>query len=162
MNPHVSNFFGTYTPRLDDKARLFLPARFRPRLEHGIVLTRGQENCIYGWTTESFNAFTDRVRDTPFTNQVGLRGSLYGATDWSGLRDELGLDYITTEEVLDKQGRISIPPVLREWAHLDRDCTVVGAMDRIEIWDSGRWTEFSEAQEGPFADMSEEVMPGIF
>ena len=100
-------------------------------------------------TTESFNAFTDRVRDTPFTNQAArnfIRMLFSGAT----------------EEVPDKQGRISIPPVLREWAHLDRDCTVVGAMDRIEIWDSGRWTEFSEAQEGPFADMSEEVMPGIF
>ena len=67
-----------------------------------------------------------------------------------------------SSEVPDKQGRISVPTVLREWAHLDRDCTVVGAMDRIEIWDSGRWTEFSNAQEGPFADMSEEVMPGIF
>jgi MraZ protein len=149
VNPDVSNFFGTYTPRLDDKGRLFLPARFRPRLEHGIVLTRGQENCIYGWTTESFNAFTDRVRDTPFTNQAArnfIRMLFSGASS----------------EVPDKQGRISVPPVLRDWAHLDRDCTVVGAMDRIEIWDSSRWTEFSTAQEGPFADMSEEVMPGIF
>ena len=65
MGIDVDNFFGTYTPRLDDKARLFLPAKFRPRLEGGVVLTRGQENCIYGWTTEAFGAFTDRIRETP-------------------------------------------------------------------------------------------------
>jgi MraZ protein len=145
----VNNFFGTYTPRLDDKSRLFLPAKFRPRLEHGIVLTRGQEKCIYGWTPESFTAFTDRNRETPFTNKDArnfIRMLYSGASS----------------EVPDKQGRISIPPVLREWASLDRDVTVVGAMDRIEIWDSSRWTEFSDSQEQPFADMSDEVMPGVF
>lgn len=149
MNVDVSNFFGTYTPRLDDKARLFLPAKFRPRLENGIVLTRGQENCIYGWTPESFNAFTDRVRDTPFTNRDArnfIRMLFSGASS----------------EVPDKQGRISIPPVLREWAQLDRECAVVGAMDRIEIWDAGRWAEFSAQQEVPFAEMTDEVLPGIF
>jgi len=149
VNVDVSNFFGTYTPRLDDKARLFLPAKFRPRLENGIVLTRGQENCIYGWTPESFNAFTDRVRDTPFTNRDArnfIRMLFSGASS----------------EVPDKQGRISIPPVLREWAQLDRECAVVGAMDRIEIWDAGRWAEFSAQQEVPFAEMTDEVLPGIF
>lgn len=150
MSPvDIANFFGTFTPRLDDKGRLFLPAKFRPRLEHGVVLTRGQENCIYGWTPESFSDFTDRVRNTPFTNKDArnfLRMLFSGASS----------------ETPDKQGRISVPPVLREWASLDKECVVVGAMDRIEIWDASRWNEFSAAQEQPYADMSEEIMPGIF
>ena len=150
MSPvDIANFFGTYTPRLDDKGRLFLPAKFRPRLDAGIVLTRGQENCIYGWTPESFNAFTDRVRNTPFTDKRArnfLRMLFSGASS----------------ETPDKQGRISVPPVLREWASLDKDCVVVGAMDRVEIWDAERWNEFQTAQEQPFADMSEEIMPGVF
>jgi MraZ protein len=145
----VHNFFGTYTPKLDDKARLFLPAKFRPRLESGVVLTRGQDNCVYGWTPESFSAFTDRVRDTPFTNrQVRnfVRMLFSGAS----------------AETPDRQGRISIPTALREWARLERDVVVVGAMDRIEIWDATRWQEFTEANEESFSDMSDEVMPGIF
>ncbi len=150
MSPvEFANFFGTYTPRLDDKSRLFLPAKFRPRLEHGVVLTRGQENCIYGWTPESFNAFTDRVRNTPFTNKDArnfLRMLFSGASS----------------ETPDKQGRISVPQVLRDWAHLSKECVVVGAMDRIEIWDADRWNEFSASQEQPFADMSDEIMPGVF
>ena len=149
MSIDGQNFFGTYTPKLDDKARLFLPAKFRPRLEEGIVLTRGQEKCVYGWTTQAFAAFTDRIRETPFTNRDARN---FVRMLYSG----------ASSEVPDKQGRISIPPVLRDWASLEREVTVVGAMDRIEIWDTGRWAAFSAEQEEPFADMSDEVMPGIF
>ncbi|GAA0190506.1 MULTISPECIES: division/cell wall cluster transcriptional repressor MraZ [unclassified Aeromicrobium] len=149
MGIDANNFFGTYTPRLDDKSRLFLPAKFRPRLEGGIVLTRGQENCIYGWTTDSFSAFTDRIRETPFTNREARN---FVRMLYSG----------ASSEVPDKQGRISIPPVLRSWAGLERDVAVVGAMDRLEIWDARRWDEYSSSQEEQFSDMSDEVMPGIF
>ncbi|GAA2070631.1 division/cell wall cluster transcriptional repressor MraZ [Aeromicrobium halocynthiae] len=149
MSVDGQNFFGTFTPRLDEKSRLFLPAKFRPRLEDGIVLTRGQEKCIYGWTTQSFTAFTDRIRDTPFTNRQARN---FVRMLYSG----------ASSEVPDKQGRISVPQVLREWAQLDRDVVVVGAMDRLEIWDAQRWAEFSAEQEETFADMSDEVMPGIF
>ena len=113
------------------------------------MLTKGQEKCIYGWTPEAFGAFTDRIRETPFTNREVRKfvRLLYGGA---------------SSEVPDKQGRISIPPVLREYASLERDVTVIGAMDRIEIWDSGRWAEFLEANEDDYSDMSDEVMPGIF
>lgn len=142
-------FFGTYTPRLDDKGRLFLPAKFRERLAEGLVLTKGQERCVYVWTTQSFEEFTERVRSTPFTNKSTrdfLRVLFSGASD----------------EIPDKQGRITVPPTLREYARLDRECVVVGAMDRVEIWDAERWERYSEEQEEPFSQMSEEVMPGLF
>lgn len=149
MSLDVQNFFGTFTPRLDDKSRLFLPAKFRPRLEHGVVLTKGQDKCIYGWTPEAFSAFTERIRDTPFTNKEvrNFVRFLYGGASM---------------ETPDKQGRVSIPTVLREYAGLERDVTVVGAMDRIEIWSSDRWAEFLAANEDAYSDMSDEVMPGIF
>ncbi|MGI9084516.1 MAG: division/cell wall cluster transcriptional repressor MraZ [Aeromicrobium sp.] len=146
MSLDVNNFFGTYTPRLDDKFRLFLPAKFRPRLERGVVLMRGQEHCVFGWTPEAYSAFADRMRNMPFTNRES--------------RNFVRMVSAGTEEVVpDKQGRISIPPVLRGWASLEREVTVIGAMDRIEIWDSVAWTEFVESQEEAFADMSDEVMP---
>lgn len=149
MSPlEVQMFLGTYTPRLDDKGRLFLPAKFRPRLEGGVVLTRGQENCIYGWTPSSFSEFTDRVRQAPVTNRAARN---FSRMLFSGASNELP----------DKQGRISVPNVLREWAQLDRDCVVVGAMDRIEIWDADRWNTFAAEQEEPFSQMSDEVMPGL-
>ncbi|WP_019146370.1 division/cell wall cluster transcriptional repressor MraZ [Aeromicrobium massiliense] len=150
MSPvELVNFFGTYTPRLDDKGRLFLPAKFRPRLDGGVVLTRGQENCVYGWTPESFNTFTDELRRAPITDK---RSRNFARMLFSG----------ASQEVPDKQGRIAVPAVLREWASLDKDCVVIGAMDRIEIWDAARWNEFQENESAAFADMSDEVMPGDF
>ncbi len=149
MSPDATTFFGTFTPRLDEKGRLTLPAKFRSRLERGIVLTRGQDKCIYGWTPDDFGVFADRMRQLSFTDS-GARN--FVRMFFSGM----------SEEMPDKQGRVPIPSVLRTWASLERECTVVGAMDRIEIWDSARWDEFQSNLETPFSEMSEEVMPGIF
>ena len=148
MSLDVNNFFGTFTPRLDDKFRLFLPAKFRPRLEHGVVLTKGQEKCIYGWTPEAFGAFTDRIRETPFTNREVRKfvRLLYGGA---------------SSEVPDKQGRITIPPHLRGYAGLDKECVVVGAMNRVEVWDAASWNAYSAQQESEFADMNDEGFPGL-
>lgn len=149
MNPDFTNFFGTFTPRLDDKGRLFLPAKFRPRLDSGLVLTKGQENCIFGWTLESFEELTARLRALPFTNK---QGRAFVRMFFSS----------ASQEQPDKQGRIQVPAMLREWAQIDRDCTVIGAADRFEIWSPQRWATFSEQEEAAFSDMSDEVIPGIF
>ena len=66
-----------------------------------------------------------------------------------------------SDEELDKQGRITIPPSLREYAGLQRDCVVIGANTRLEIWDADAWTSYLEQQEDAFSDASEEVLPGV-
>jgi MraZ protein len=142
-------FLGTHTPRLDDKGRLFLPARFRDDLQGGLVITKGQDRCLFVWSRGDFEALTARVRQAPFTNKSArdfLRVLFSGASD----------------EIPDKQGRITIPPVLREYARLQRDCVVIGAMDRVEIWDAESWATYSAEHEESFASMSEEVIDGVF
>ena len=141
-------FFGTYTPRLDDKGRLFLPAKFRDELAEGLVVTRGQERCLYVWSMEEFNKLTERLRETSVTSKSArnyVRMFFAGASD----------------ETPDKQGRITLPPMLREYASLTKDCIVIGAMNRIEIWDAASWQSYSDQQEQAFADLSEEVFPGV-
>ena len=141
-------FFGTYTPRLDDKGRLFLPAKFRDALAEGLVVTRGQERCLYVWSLEEFGKLTERLRDTSVTNKAArdyVRMFFAGASD----------------EKPDKQGRITVPPLLRDYASLTKDCMVIGAMNRIEIWDAGSWQAYSDEQEQAFADLSDEVFPGV-
>lgn len=142
-------FLGTHTPRLDDKGRLFLPAKFRDDLQGGLVITKGQDRCLFVWSRGDFEALTERVRQAPFTNKSSrdfLRVLFSGASD----------------EIPDKQGRITIPPVLREYARLQRDCVVIGAMDRVEIWDAESWATYSAEHEESFASMSEEVIDGVF
>ena len=141
-------FFGTYTPKLDDKGRLFLPAKFRDELAEGLVVTRGQERCLYVWSMEEFGKLTERMREVPVTNKAGrdyVRMFFAGASD----------------ETPDKQGRVTIPPMLREYASLSKECIVIGAMNRIEIWDAEAWQSYSDQQEQAFADLSEEVFPGV-
>ena len=141
-------FFGTYTPKLDDKGRLFLPAKFREDLADGLVVTRGQERCLTVWSMADFQKLTDRLREAPVTNK--------------GTRDYVRMLFAAaSQEVPDKQGRINIPSVLREYASLTKDVMVIGAMNRIEIWDPSSWQEYSEAQEQVFSELSDEVFPGI-
>src|SRR5690606_20482539 len=118
----VRMFFGTYTPKLDDKGRLFLPAKFREELAEGLVVTRGQERCLTIWSLEDFQGLAERLAQAPVTNK--------------STRDYVRMLFAAaSQEVPDKQGRISIPSVLRQYASLDKDVVVIGSMNRIEIWD---------------------------
>ncbi|WP_028463899.1 division/cell wall cluster transcriptional repressor MraZ [Nesterenkonia alba] len=141
-------FLGTYTPRLDDKGRLILPAKYRDQLAEGLVLTKGQERCIYVFSEEQFAAVHEQMRSAPLTSRQArdyIRVFLSGASD----------------ETPDKQGRITIPPALREYAGLDREVTVIGAGDRAEIWDSAAWNAYLEEKESEFSATDEDAIPGL-
>ena len=141
-------FLGTHTPRLDDKGRLFLPAKFRDRLASGLVVTRGQERCLYVFPMDEFVRVADTMRNAPVTSKVVrdyLRVFLSGASD----------------EIPDKQGRVTVPATLREYAGLGRDCTVIGAGSRVELWDTTAWNTYLASTEQAFADQAEEVIPGL-
>lgn len=144
----VAPFLGTHTPRLDEKGRLILPAKFRAAFAPGLVMTRGQERCLYLLPLDEFRRMHERLSTAPITNKQArdyLRVFLSGAND----------------EQPDRQGRISIPPMLRTYAGLDRDCAVIGANTRLEIWDATAWETYLSEQEPQFSDLSEEVLPGV-
>jgi MraZ protein len=141
-------FFGTYTPKLDEKGRLILPAKFREQLAGGLMVTRGQEHCLYVWPQAEIERITERLREAPVSNKA--------------TRDYVRMfSSASSDERPDKQGRITIPPTLRTWASLTKDVVVIGAMNRLEIWDDAAWTAYSESQEEAFAELSDEVFPGI-
>lgn len=139
-------FLGTHTPKLDDKGRFFLPAKFRDELGDGLVITRAQERCLAIYPMAKFVEMTQSMGSAPET--------LKRVRDFQRM-----LAAGATDEVPDKQGRVSIPPQLREYAHLDKEIVVVGAISRVEVWDSTTWDEYSKEQETAFSDMNEEVIP---
>ncbi len=142
-------FLGTHTPRLDEKGRLILPAKFRDELSQGLVLTRGQERCLYVFSAEEFARVHDQMRQAPLSSRQArdyIRVFLSGASD----------------EVPDKQGRITVPANLRAYAGLDRDVVVIGAGTRAEIWSASAWEEYLAAQETAFSETDEDIMPGLF
>ena len=141
-------FFGTHTPRLDDKGRLTLPAKFREALREGLVMTKGQDRCLYVFPSGDFARTTEQLSGASVTDKR--------------TRDFLRVFYSgATDEVPDKQGRVTIPPALRSYANLRRDCAVIGANARIEIWDAAAWEQFMAEHEQAFSEMEQEVVPGV-
>lgn len=141
-------FLGTYEPRLDDKGRLILPAKFRDEMAAGIVITPGQDRCLYAYPRSEFERIVTQMQGASTTakpNRDFIRVFLSGASD----------------EIPDKQGRVTITPKLRTYAGLARELAVIGAGSRVEIWDLASWNEYLAANEQAFADISEEVLPGF-
>lgn len=141
-------FLGTHTPRLDEKGRLILPAKFRDQLASGLVITRGQDRCLAIWPMAAFIAQTHTLSSSPSSNKQ--------VRDYQRM-----LASGASDETPDKQGRITIPPHLRAYAGLDKDCVVVGAINRVEVWDATSWSAYAEQQESAFADMNDEGFPGL-
>ena len=136
-------FLGTYTPRLDEKGRLILPAKYRDELAYGLVLTRGQERCIYVFSQREFEKQHEQLAQASLTSR---KARDYARVFLSGASDE----------VPDKQGRVTIPQVLRTYGGLDREVTVIGAGNRIEIWDSAAWQQYLQEQEEVFSETDED------
>ncbi|MHA7154922.1 division/cell wall cluster transcriptional repressor MraZ [Arthrobacter sp. TMN-50] len=142
-------FLGTHLPRLDEKGRLILPAKFREELSQGLVLTRGQERCIYVFSQREFEQLHEQMRAAPLSSRQSRD---YSRVFLSGASDE----------VPDKQGRITIPQALRTYAGLDRELAVIGAGSRAEIWDASAWNTYLAEKENVFSETDEETLPGFF
>ncbi|MFM1757963.1 MAG: hypothetical protein RL193_540 [Actinomycetota bacterium] len=142
-------FLGTHEPKLDEKGRLILPAKFREELATGLVITKGQERCLYVFPQSEFVNITETLRQAPVTQKAARD---YSRVMFAGAHDEIP----------DRQGRVTIPQSLREYASLKKVCVVIGANTRVEIWDSKAWNEYLADREKNFADVSEEVFPGLF
>lgn len=136
-------FLGTHFPKLDEKGRIILPAKFRDGLADGLVLTKGQDRCLVVWPRDEFDAYAEQLRANA---QASARVRAMTRVFFSSAFDE----------AVDKQGRLTIPPVLRDYAGLDRELTVVGADTRIEIWSTAVWDEYLAQAEADFAALDEE------
>ncbi len=140
---------GTHTPKLDDKGRVILPSRFRDEFASGLVVTRGQDRCLYVFSAGEFREVHEKIKQAPMTSANGrdyLRVFLSGASD----------------EIPDKQGRVTIPVTLRDYAGLSRELVMIGVGNRAEIWDSATWNQYLQSNEQSFSEISEEVIPGLF
>lgn len=140
---------GTHTPKLDEKGRLILPAKFRDELSDGVVITRGQERCLYLFSAKEFAATLEKLKTAPLSVKQArdyMRVFLSGASD----------------ETPDKQGRVLVPGILREYATLTKELVIIGVGSRAEIWDAQSWNAYLASQEEGFATTAEEVIPGLF
>ena len=121
-------FLGEHQHSLDAKGRVILPARFRDQLEGGAVMARALDGCLAVYPLPEFERVARKLQDA---RERGSRERQAARSFFSGAVDI----------VPDKQGRVAIPPHLREYAHLEREVIVSGGFDHIEIWDAQRFGE---------------------
>jgi MraZ protein len=141
-------FIGTYEPRLDEKGRLIVPARFREDLANGVVIIKGQERCLYVLPYAQFEAIARPVSAASMLSREAREYQRVLLTS-------------AHPDQLDKQGRLVIPQPLRGYAGLDRDVAVLGVGQRVEIWDSATWHSYLDVQEPRYADLSrDDALPG--
>ena len=139
-------FLGTYTPKIDEKGRFFLPSKFRDQLTEGLVVTRTQDRALAIYPTAAFEAMAAQM--------ASAQATVKQVRDFQRM-----LAAGASNETPDKQGRVTIPQVLRDYAGLDKDIVVTGAINRVEIWDAEAWERYSTEQEPIFAAMNEEIFP---
>lgn len=152
QNPAVSPLapilLGTYTPKIDDKGRVALPAKFRAQLGSGFVMARGQERCVYVLPMTEFQRMTTQIQRTSMSNKSArdyLRVFLSGAVD----------------EEPDKQGRIVVPTMLRDYASLGNEIVVIGVGTRAEIWNKSAWEAYLADREQGYSDIADDVLPAV-
>ena len=130
-------FMGEYNHTIDPKGRLIIPSKFRESLGDEFVVTKGLDGCLFVFDNKEWSAFEEKLKSLPITNKDArkfVRFFLAGATGCE----------------IDKQGRVLLPAVLREFAELEKDVVMVGIMNRVEIWSKERWNSANA-----FDDMEE-------
>lgn len=135
---------GEFQHNIDAKGRLIMPAKFRPDLGEQFIVTRGLDGCLSGYPMTSWEKIQDKLMQLPLAKKDARKFTrfFYSAA---------------TEVEIDKQGRINLPKNLIEFAKIDKECRVIGVSDRIEIWSSERWKEFTLDAEENFEDIAEEM-----
>lgn len=117
---------GEYNHTIDTKGRLIIPSKFREALGEEFVVTKGLDGCLFVYDNKEWAAFEEKLKSLPLTNKDArqfVRFFLAGAA---------------MAEV-DKQGRILVPSVLREFAGLEKEVVLIGVASRVEIWSKERW-----------------------
>ena len=125
---------GEYQHSLDSKGRLFIPAKLRDELGEVFFVTLSMERCLCAYSSENWQAFSDKVNAMPYVKQRKMRPLFAHAA-----RCEL-----------DSQGRTLIPQNLREYAGLTKAVTVVGCNNNhAELWDSDSWQAIFQLETTP-------------
>ncbi|MCA1029968.1 division/cell wall cluster transcriptional repressor MraZ [Bacillus timonensis] len=138
-------FMGEYHHNIDTKGRMIIPAKFREALGDSFVLTRGLDQCLFGYPLEEWKLLEDKLKTLPLTKKDArafTRFFFSGAIDCE----------------LDKQGRINIASPLLSYAKLEKECVVIGVSNRIEIWSKTNWEEYFANSEDSFSEIAENMI----
>lgn len=123
---------------------MIIPSKFREHLGDSFVLTRGLDQCLFGYPHEEWKQLEEKLKNLPLTKKDARSFTRFF---FSG----------ASECELDKQGRINIASPLLSYAKLEKECVVIGVSNRIEIWSKDAWENYFEESEDSFSEMAENM-----
>ena len=117
---------GEYNHTIDAKGRLISPSKFREVLGDEFVVTKGMDGCLFVFDDPEWQAFEEKLRALPMIDKEARQFTRFFLAGAASVE-------------VDKQGRILLPAVLREFAGITKDAVLVGVGSRVEIWSKDRW-----------------------
>ena len=139
-------FYGEYSHTLDEKGRVILPAKFRDMLGDHCHITVGYDSCLTVYDDEGWEAFLGKLfedleheTDEDYRRRIRIMAS--GGMDIN----------------IDKQGRMLVPPVLRDRAGIDKEVSIIGNLNKIEIWPGEVWHGYLLDEEHPLEKTAQKV-----
>ena len=123
-----SMFMGEYNHTVDTKGRLIVPSKFREQLGDEFVVTKGLDGCLFVYSKSEWENIEEKFRNVPLTTKDARKFARFFFAGAASCE-------------VDKQGRILLPVVLREYAGIEKDVVSVGVFNRVEIWDKDKWQE---------------------
>lgn len=135
-------FIGEYQATVDQKGRIAIPAKFRADLTGRCVVTRGLDSSLFVYTLSEWEKLAAKLASLPISQantRAFSRLMLAGAMDLE----------------IDKQGRVTLPDYLRQFANVSRQVIVAGLMNRLEIWDSKKWQAYKKETEKESTSIAE-------
>lgn len=141
-------FMGEYHHNVDDKGRLVLPSKFRNLLGENFIITRGFEKCLYVYSLAEWEKLENQLKTLPFTKKDARTVNRFF---FSG----------AAECEFDSQGRTCLTSPLVSYAGLIRECVIIGANNRIEIWDKSAWDTFMLENNDQLSDLAENLFMDV-
>ncbi|MBT2722551.1 division/cell wall cluster transcriptional repressor MraZ [Neobacillus sp. C211] len=138
-------FMGEYHHSIDNKGRMIVPSKFRDELGEMFIITRGLDQCLFGYPISEWELIEEKLKGLPLTKKDARAFTRFF---FSG----------ATESELDKQGRINIPAPLLQYAKLEKECVILGVSNRIEIWSKQIWEDYFSQSEESFAEIAENMI----
>ncbi|MFC4712538.1 division/cell wall cluster transcriptional repressor MraZ [Planococcus dechangensis] len=137
-------FMGEFQHNVDAKGRLIVPAKYRDLLGEQFVITRGLDQCLFGYPMNEWNKIEEKLKEMPVTKKDARAFTRFF---FSGAQ----------EVELDKQGRVNIPGPLLNYAKIDKECVILGVSNRFEIWAKDAWEAYFEESEESFNEIAENL-----
>jgi MraZ protein len=138
-------FMGEYHHSIDNKGRLIVPSKFRDELGDMFIITRGLDQCLFGYPISEWELIEEKLKGLPLTKKDARAFTRFF---FSG----------ATESEIDKQGRINLPAPLLQYAKLEKECVVLGVSNRIEIWSKQIWEDYFKQSEESFVEIAENMI----